>query len=229
MPRSGLIGRSSGSTDDFREQPWSVILNKMVQYSPTIGIDGRSPPSPDPTRRSVLERLGKGNATITELAEPFGISLTGMKKHVRVLEEAGLVRTEKVGRARHCSLGERRLDDVEAWIETYRRMLDERLDRFGELLERKKRSSNDRRHTAAQGDRNDAGRARDPHRARVRRTSRPGFRHDARSRAHSRVVGTARDDDARRLHGPEDRRALALRRPGFATATRPVSSAPTAR
>jgi DNA-binding transcriptional ArsR family regulator len=63
------------------------------------------------------------------------MSLTGMKKHVRILEEAELVRTEKVGRARRCSLGPRRLDDAHAWIESYRQMLDARLDRFGELLE----------------------------------------------------------------------------------------------
>ena len=92
----------------------------------------------DPTRRALLERLGRGSATITELAEPFGITLTGCKKHVRVLEEAELVSTEKVGRVRRCSLGPRRLDDVAAWIEMYRRMLDERLDRFGELLEKTK-------------------------------------------------------------------------------------------
>jgi DNA-binding transcriptional ArsR family regulator len=108
----------------------------MVQYSPT-GIDQRLSALADPTRRSVLERLGKGDASISELAEPFGISLTGMKKHVAVLEAAGLVRTEKIGRTRVCSLGEQRLDDVEAWIETYRQMLNERLDRFGELLERR--------------------------------------------------------------------------------------------
>jgi DNA-binding transcriptional ArsR family regulator len=92
----------------------------------------------DPTRRAVLERLGGGSRTITELAEPFEISLTGMKKHVRVLEEAGLVTTEKVGRSRLCSAGPRRLDDVQAWMDDYRRMLDERLDRFGALLERTK-------------------------------------------------------------------------------------------
>jgi DNA-binding transcriptional ArsR family regulator len=92
----------------------------------------------DPTRRGVLERLGRGSATITDLAEPYGISLTGMKKHVRVLEDAELVTTEKVGRSRLCRLGPRRLDDVQEWMETYRRMLDERLDRFGELLERTK-------------------------------------------------------------------------------------------
>jgi DNA-binding transcriptional ArsR family regulator len=66
------------------------------------------------------------------------MSLTGLKKHVRVLEDAQLVTTEKVGRARRCSLGPRRLEDVEQWIDSYRRMLNERLDRFGELLERTK-------------------------------------------------------------------------------------------
>ena len=105
----------------------------MVQYPQ---IDRALAALADPTRRAILERLGRGNATITELAEPFGISLTGMKKHVQVLENAELVTTEKVGRARQCSLGPRRLDDVQEWIEMYRRMLDERLDRFGALLER---------------------------------------------------------------------------------------------
>ncbi len=105
----------------------------MVQYSP---IDRTLAALADPTRRAILERLGRGSATITELAEPFGISLTGCKKHVGVLEGADLVITEKVGRERRCSLGSRRLDDVQEWIELYRRMLDERLDRFGELLER---------------------------------------------------------------------------------------------
>jgi uncharacterized protein YndB with AHSA1/START domain/DNA-binding transcriptional ArsR family regulator len=105
----------------------------MVQYSE---IDQAFSALADPTRRGVLERLGHGSATITELAEPFGMSLTGMKKHVALLEDAELVTTEKVGRMRRCSLGPRRLDDVQGWVETYRRMLDERLDRFGELLER---------------------------------------------------------------------------------------------
>ena len=109
----------------------------MVQYAP---IDRTLTAIADPTRRAVLERLGAGSATITELAEPFGISLTGMKKHVRVLEDAELVATQKVGRTRRCTLGPRRLEDVEAWIGTYRRMVDERLDRFGELLERQKGS-----------------------------------------------------------------------------------------
>jgi DNA-binding transcriptional ArsR family regulator len=110
----------------------------MVQYQP---IDRTLAAIADPTRRAILERLGRGSATITELAEPFGISLTGMKKHVRVLEEAGLVTTVKVGRSRLCSAGPRRLDDVAEWTTSYRRMLDERLDRFGDLLDRRKGSS----------------------------------------------------------------------------------------
>ena len=106
----------------------------MVHYHPQL--DGAFAALADPTRRSILERLGSGSATISELAEPFGMSLTGIKKHVRVLEDAELVRTEKVGRARRCSLGPRRLEDAQRWIETYRRVLDGPLDRFGELLER---------------------------------------------------------------------------------------------
>ena len=92
----------------------------------------------DPTRRGVLERLGTGSATITELAEPFGISLTGMKKHVKVLEDAGLVTTEKVGRARRCTLGPRRLEQEADWLASYAHTLNARLDRLGELVESKK-------------------------------------------------------------------------------------------
>jgi DNA-binding transcriptional ArsR family regulator len=86
----------------------------------------------------MLQRLGRGTATISELAEPFGMSLTGAKKHVRVLEDARLVSTEKIGRSRCCTLGPRRLDDVHDWVETYRRMLEERLDRLGEFLQETK-------------------------------------------------------------------------------------------
>src|SRR5882757_7284453 len=107
----------------------------MVQYPQ---LDRTFAALGDPTRLAILERLGRGSATISQLADPFGMSLTGLKKHVRVLEDAELVSTEKVGRERRCSLGPRRLEDVEHWIDTYRQMLDERLDRFGELLERRK-------------------------------------------------------------------------------------------
>src|SRR5256885_14063465 len=110
----------------------------MVQYQQ---LDRTFAALADPTRRGILERLGRGSATVTELAEPFGISLTGMKKHVRVLEDAELVTTEKVGRARQCSLGPRRLDDVQHWVDGYRRMLDERPDRLRQMLERTKGTS----------------------------------------------------------------------------------------
>jgi DNA-binding transcriptional ArsR family regulator len=82
----------------------------------------------DSTRRDILTRLGRGSATIGELAEPAGMSLTGMKKHVQVLEDAGLVRTEKVGRSRRCHLGSERLDDAMAWISFYQRLWERRLD-----------------------------------------------------------------------------------------------------
>jgi DNA-binding transcriptional ArsR family regulator len=111
----------------------------MVQYARQL--DQTFAVLADPTRRGILERLGRSDATITELAEPFGITLTGLKKHVRVLEDAELVTTEKVGRVRQCSLGPRRLDDAERWIEAYRQMLDARLDRLDEFLERTKGES----------------------------------------------------------------------------------------
>jgi DNA-binding transcriptional ArsR family regulator len=82
----------------------------------------------DSTRRQVLTRLGDGPATITELAAPAGITITGMKKHVQVLEDAGLVMTEKVGRSRQCRLGSERLDDAMAWIDFYQHLWERRLD-----------------------------------------------------------------------------------------------------
>ncbi|MGZ4152472.1 MAG: ArsR/SmtB family transcription factor [Actinomycetota bacterium] len=83
-----------------------------------------------PTRRAVLERLGSGPATISELAEPLGISLTGMKKHVLVLEEAGLVVTEKTGRSRRCTLAPYAFEGITTWLQ--------RLDRFAQVVERTK-------------------------------------------------------------------------------------------
>ncbi|HKS07706.1 MAG TPA: metalloregulator ArsR/SmtB family transcription factor [Gemmatimonadaceae bacterium] len=110
----------------------------MVQYSPNL--DTAFGALSDPTRRGILQRLGRANATITELAEAFDITLTGIKKHISVLEAAGLVESEKIGRVRHCRLGPRRLDDEKLWIETYRRMLEGRLNRLEEFLERTKDS-----------------------------------------------------------------------------------------
>ena len=89
----------------------------------------------DPVRRGVLVRLGRGDASITELAGDFDMTLTGVKKHVRVLEDAGLVVTEKVGRVRRCRLGPSRLTAERQWIESYERMLSERSDGLAELLE----------------------------------------------------------------------------------------------
>jgi DNA-binding transcriptional ArsR family regulator len=108
----------------------------MVQCS--TPLDDAFAALSDPTRRGILERLGRGDASISDLAASFGMSLTGLKKHVQILEEAGLVVTEKVGRVRTCRLGPRRLDDESAWIERYRQMLEDRYDRLEEFLERTK-------------------------------------------------------------------------------------------
>ena len=93
----------------------------------------------DATRRGVLERLGRSDASITELADRFHMTLTGMKKHVGVLERAGLVSTEKVGRVRTCKLGPRRLEDETAWIERYRQLWDARFDALDQVVEELKR------------------------------------------------------------------------------------------
>jgi DNA-binding transcriptional ArsR family regulator len=90
----------------------------------------------DPTRRAILERLGAGPATISELAGPFGLTINGIKKHVGILEGADLVVTEKVGRARECRLGPASLAEATGWIEGYRRAWEARLDRFGRYVER---------------------------------------------------------------------------------------------
>ena len=92
----------------------------------------------DPTRRAILLRLGRSEASLGDLAAGFDMTLTGLKKHVGILEQAGLVTTEKVGRVRSCRLGPRRLDDEMTWIESYRAMLEERMDRLGAFLERTK-------------------------------------------------------------------------------------------
>ncbi|MGC5009623.1 ArsR/SmtB family transcription factor [Streptosporangium sp. DT93] len=97
----------------------------MVQH---LALDRAFSALADATRRQILTRLAEGPASIGELAEPFGMSLTGMKKHVLVLENAGLVVTEKVGRSRQCRLGAERLEDAMAWISFYQRLWERRLD-----------------------------------------------------------------------------------------------------
>ena len=116
----------------------SIILNHMVQYTPAR-LDASFAALSDATRRGVLEQLGRVDASITELAERFDMTLTGMKKHVGILEEAGLVTTEKVGRVRTCRLGPRRLEDETAWIERYRRLWDARFDELEKVVEQLKR------------------------------------------------------------------------------------------
>ena len=101
----------------------------MVQYEVTH-LDTSLAALADVTRRGVLERLGRAESSISELAVAFDMTLTGMKKHVGVLQQAGLVETEKVGRVRRCRIGARRLDELAVWIEGYHRLWDAR---FGEL------------------------------------------------------------------------------------------------
>ena len=110
----------------------------MVQYSSTR-LDDAFGALSDPTRRGVLEQLGRAEASITDLAENFRMTLTGIKKHVRVLEQAGLVTTEKVGRVRTCKLGPRRLEEEAAWIERYRQLWDARFDELDKVVEELKR------------------------------------------------------------------------------------------
>ena len=110
----------------------------MVQY-PTAHLDASFAALADGTRRGVLEQLGRAECSITDLAERFHMTLTGMRKHVGVLEEAGLVVTEKVGRVRYCRVGTRRLDEAEAWIARYHRLWDERFRELDNVIEELKR------------------------------------------------------------------------------------------
>jgi DNA-binding transcriptional ArsR family regulator len=114
------------------------ILNLMVQYM-QARLDDSFAALSDATRRGVLEQLGRSDASITTLAEKFHMTLTGMKKHVGVLEQAGLVTTEKVGRVRTCKLGPRRLEEETAWLERYRQRWDSRFDELDKVVEDLKR------------------------------------------------------------------------------------------
>src|SRR5437660_6135374 len=105
----------------------------MVQYTRT-GFDASFAALSDATRRGVLEQLGRTDASITDLAQKFHMTLTGMKKHVGVLEQAGLVTTEKVGRVRTCKLGLGRLEEEAAWIERYRRLWAARFDELDKIV-----------------------------------------------------------------------------------------------
>jgi DNA-binding transcriptional ArsR family regulator len=118
----------------------------MVQYV-TTRLDTSFAAISDATRRGVLEQLGRADASITDLAERFHMTLTGMKKHVGVLEQAGLVTTKKIGRVRTCRLGPRRLVDATVWLERYRRRWDERFDALDNVVAElsRKEKSNERK------------------------------------------------------------------------------------
>ena len=110
----------------------------MVQY-PDSHFNASFAALSDATRRGVLEQLGRADASITDLADKFHLTLTGMKKHVDVLEQAGLVTTEKVGRVRTCKLGPRRLAEETAWIEEYRQLWAARFDELDKVIDEMKR------------------------------------------------------------------------------------------
>jgi DNA-binding transcriptional ArsR family regulator len=112
----------------------------MVQFA-TARLDASFAVLSDATRRGVLEQLGRADASITELADKFHMTLTGMKKHVGVLERAGFVTTEKVGRVRTCKLGLRGLEEEAAWIEAYRQLWEARFDALDKVVEDLKRKA----------------------------------------------------------------------------------------
>jgi DNA-binding transcriptional ArsR family regulator len=111
----------------------------MVHYQPTQ-LDASFAALADATRRGILEWLGRTDASITELAGKFHMTLTGMKKHIGVLEQTGLVTTEKAGRVRTCKLGPRRLEEEAAWIESYRQLWHARFDELDKIVEELKRT-----------------------------------------------------------------------------------------
>jgi len=124
-----VLGRASAG---LRVTVKILILNHMVQYSNTLDLAIAA--VADPTRRGILQRLSRGDATITELATRFEMTLTGIKKHVALLEVAELVTTRKVGRVRNCRVGPRRLDGLASWIAQYHTMLEKRFDHLETFL-----------------------------------------------------------------------------------------------
>jgi DNA-binding transcriptional ArsR family regulator len=116
----------------------------MVQYS-GVSLDVTFAALSDATRRGVLEQLGREQASISELADRFRMTVTGMRKHVGVLEQAGLVVTEKVGRVRSCRIGARRLDEAAVWIDTYHQLWDARFVELDQVIEELKQNEQSHR------------------------------------------------------------------------------------
>src|SRR5271154_1541473 len=144
LSRQGRLGSEGGRQRSCARSPLACrqcvcyILNHMVQYI-RARFDVSFAALSDATRRGVLERLGRADASITELAQKVHKTLTRMKKHIGVLEQAGLVTTEKVGRVRTCKLGLRRLEQEAAWIERYRQHWAARFDELDNVVEELKR------------------------------------------------------------------------------------------
>lgn len=126
--------RGASRVEALSELPPPPIVNHMVQSSNALLDDAFSALS-DATRRGVLEHLGHREASVTDLARRFQMTLTGMGKHVGILEQAGLVVSEKVGRVRTCRVGPRRLEEAATWIEQYRRLWDARFTALDEIVE----------------------------------------------------------------------------------------------
>ncbi len=120
----------------------ALTLNHMVQFSATTRLDASFAALSDATRRGVLEQLARAEASITDLAERFHMTLTGMKKHIHVLERAGLVVTEKIGRVRTCRLGARGLSDEAAWIAGYHQLWNARFDALDQVIAELKAQEN---------------------------------------------------------------------------------------
>src|SRR6186713_3112158 len=114
------------------------MIYQMVKHSPAA-LDASFGALSDATRRGVLEQLGRSDASISDLADKFQMTLAGMMKHIGVLEQAGLVATEKVGRVRTCKLGSRRLEEETAWLERHRQLWDSRFDELDKVVEELKR------------------------------------------------------------------------------------------
>jgi len=119
-----------------------LILNYMVQYiSPPLDLSFAA--LSDATRRGIIDQLGRGDASITSLADTFQMTLTGMKKHVQVLERAGLVVTQKVGRVRTCKLGKRGLKAEAEWIEAHRKLFEARFEALDEIISEMQKEGSD--------------------------------------------------------------------------------------
>jgi DNA-binding transcriptional ArsR family regulator len=150
-PNAGPVGQKPGADSPrspvgsrLRAPLHADTLNHMVQFNPAR-FDASFAALSDSTRRGILEQLGRADASITELAARFRMTLTGMKKHIGVLEQAGFVDTEKVGRVRTCKLGAHRLEAEAAWIERYRRLWAARFDELDNVLDELKRRENNGR------------------------------------------------------------------------------------